>query len=401
MKVCRFCGCNGMHEILDLGHQPPSNSFVTQEDLNIPELYYPLKLFVCDTCWLVQIQESKSTRHIFDKDYIYYSSDSKDNVNHAKEYCDMILKRFPSIKNVLEIGSNDGYMLQWFKKSGKIVSGIDPSSGPAAVAWKKGIPTYEAFFTYYWASKTMHKYDLICGINVLNHQGDINDFVKGLACALAPGGVITFEFPHLMRMTQECQFDTIYHEHLNYYSLYTIDSIFSRHGLSIFDVDELPKHGGSLRVYATKEMCPPSNKAHEIMGWEIDYGILTLCFYKDFGRNVAITRNDIQRAIHSMFGAGKSVVAYGAAAKASVLMNYCGFDKQNIKYIADKSPHKIGKYLPGSHIPVKDPETIRITKPDYVLITAWNLQEEIMEQLAYIKSWGGKFIIPLPDFKII
>ncbi len=401
MRTCRFCGSDGMHEILDLGHQPPSNSFLEKEDLNKQEITYPLKVFVCDTCWLVQIPELKSTREIFNADYIYYSSDSPANVSHAKEYCSMILDRFPHIKNVLEIGSNDGYMLQWFKKAGRNVTGIDPARGPAEIAWRKGIPTYEAFFSHGWSTNDPKKYDLICGINVLNHQGDINDFVSGLANALAPHGIITFEFPHLMNTVQGCQFDTIYHEHLNYYSLYALDSIFTRHGLCIFDLDELPEHGGSLRIYARKGLMPPSDKCKKIMGWEIDYGIATLCYYKDFGRNVAIARNDIQRSIFSIFGAGKTVVAYGAAAKASVLMNTCGFDKENILYVADKSPHKVGRYLPGSHIPVKGPEIIQLTKPDYVLITAWNLQKEIMEQLAYIKGWGGKFIIPLPELKII
>ncbi|HPE06271.1 MAG TPA: class I SAM-dependent methyltransferase [Smithellaceae bacterium] len=398
---CRFCNNKGMHEILDLGHQPPSNSFLTKEQLREPEVHYPLKLFVCDKCWLVQIPETKKAQEIFTEDYAYYSSESPANVSHAKDYCEMMLKRFPKITTVMEIGSNDGYMLQWFKKAGCEVFGIDPAEGPAEIAHSKGIDVECSFFTERLASFFDERFDLICGINVLNHQPDINDFVSGLNIALAPGGYITFEFPHLMHMVEKRQFDTIYHEHLNYYSLYTLDSIFIRHGLYIFDVDELPKHGGSLRIYATKEKRAPSNKAKEIIGWEIDYGIATLDYYKSFGRDVAITKNNIQRSIYSICGAGKSVIAYGAAAKCSVLMNCCGFDKQNISYVADKSPHKIGKYLPGSHIPVKDPETIRITKPDYVLITAWNLQEEIMEQLAYIKSWGGKFIIPLPDFKII
>lgn len=400
MRYCRFCGNEGLHGILNLGHQPPSNSFLTKEQLDGPETHYPLKLFVCDKCWLVQIPEIKLTKDIFTEDYVYYSSESPANVSHAQEYCKMIMDRY-NPKTVLEIGSNDGYMLQWFNEAGCDVSGIDPAEGPARVAWRKGIPTYMSFFTNAWASQRKVKYDLICGINVLNHQPQINDFVRGLETALAPNGVITFEFPHLMRMIEQCQYDTIYHEHLNYYSLNTIDEIFSRHGLTIFDVDELPEHGGSLRIYASRTKYPLTNKCKEIIGWEIDYGTRAIEYYHQFARNVGQSRTDLIRSIRRKNDDGAIVVAYGAAAKANTLINYCGFNRDDIAYITDRSPHKIGKYLPGSHIPVKDPETIRITKPDYVLITAWNLQEEIMEQLAYIKSWGGKFIIPLPDFKII
>jgi SAM-dependent methyltransferase len=401
MKTCRFCKGKGMHEVLDLGHQPPSNSFLTEEQLREPETHYPLKLFVCDTCWLVQIPETKMARDIFTDDYVYYSSESPANVSHAKEYCEMMMKRFSNIKTVLEIGSNDGYMLQWFKEAGCEVGGVDPAEGPARNAWRRGVPTSTAFFSDSWARKFGTRFDLICGINVLNHQPDINDFVSGLNIALAPGGYITFEFPHLMHLIEKRQFDTIYHEHLNYYSLNTIDAIFRRHGLYIFDVDELLEHGGSLRIYASNTEFPASDKCREIIGWEIDYGACTIGYYNQFARNVGQSKIDLVRSIRRKNDDGSIIVAYGAAAKANTLINYCGFNQDDIKYIADRSPHKIDKFLPGSHIPVRDPKTIQLTRPDFVLITAWNLKYEIMEQLDFIKNWGGRFIIPIPELEII
>lgn len=390
-----------MHKILDLGNQPPSNSFLTEEQLGQIEAYYPLKLFVCDTCWLVQLQETKKVNEIFIEDYAYYSSESPANVSHAKAYCEMMLKRFPKIKTVLEIGSNDGYMLRWFKDAGCDVSGIDPAAGPAKNAWRIGVPTYVSFFSDSWATQNQFRYDLICGINVLNHQPDINDFVSGLNIALAPEGYVTFEFPHLMSMIEKCQFDTIYHEHLNYYSLNSIDEIFRRHGLYIFDVDELPEHGGSLRIYASNTEFPASDKCREIIGWEIDYGVCTLGHYKQFTEAVNIVKNELRSFICRARNSGSTIVAYGAAAKANTLINSCRFNQDDIQYIADRSPHKIGKFLPGSHIPVRDPRIIQLTRSDFVLITAWNLKDEIMQQLDFIKAWGGKFIIPIPELEVI
>ena len=406
MRKCRFCESTELRGVLDLGFHPPSNAFLTREQMERGYPVSPLRLYVCEECFLVQIDESVPVSDIFTDNYVYYSSESPANVTHAKAYCDMMLERFPNIKHVLEIGSNDGYMLQHFKERGCRVMGIDPATGPAAIANKKGIPTVIAFFNAKNAAMSVGVADLICGINVLNHQSNINDFVEGLKIALAPEGIITFEFPHLSQMIEKCEWDTIYHEHLNYYSLFTIMQIFSENGLFIFDVDEIPEHGGSLRIYARhaeEELLqfPPTLKLQILLQKELDAGVNTAAYYRRFAAKVNESREQIRRFIDYVHEYDMTVMIYGAAAKANTLLNYCGLTSADIYFAADRSPHKIGKYMPGSHVPVVSPDEIASIRPNYVLITARNLKDEIMEQLKFIREWNGKFVVPIPSLEVL
>lgn len=390
---CRFCGKKGIHSILNLGHQPFSNSFLTKEQLNEPETYHPLELVICDSCWLVQIKRAPKASEIFKDDYVYHSSQSPANVSHAKEYTDMITKRF-GIKSVVEIGSNDGYMLQHFKEKGINVLGVDPATECANEAIQKGIPTLIDFFSRSLARRTVRA-DLICGINVLAHQPDINDFVSGLKYALNPGGIITFEFPHLKKMIDGLQFDTVYHEHYYYFSLMTIMAIFERHLLEVFDVDEIPEHGGSLRIYARhKGDGSRSDRVAKVL--KDEEPMRSVDYYADFQRKVNKIYYDFVNHAYA-----SNLIAYGAAAKANTFINYCRLDSKLLPFVVDRSPFKQGKFLPGSHIPVFDEEMIKRVKPEYVLITAWNLKEEIMKQLSYIRSWNGKFVVAIPRLEIL
>jgi hypothetical protein len=392
--------------MVDLGHQPPSNSFLTEDQLNEPETYYPLKVYVCEKCFLVQLPESKKVSEIFNETYPYYSSQSPANVQHAKEYVEMMVKRFGFNRDsrIIEIGSNDGYLLQWFKKKGCKVLGFEPASGPGLEAEKSGIPTLGEFWGKKIASEALHKYNLICGINVLNHQPDLNDFVEGLPIHLAPTGVITFEFPHLMKMVEGVQFDTIYHEHLNYFSFTTICNIFKAHGLEVFDVDEIPEHGGSLRIYAQhdhgNQIVGPG--VFELRDREWQQDMRELDYYQGFQRHVDAIKTDLVRFLFDAQRAEKIVVGYGAAAKGNTLLNYCKIGSEQVICIVDRSPHKQELYLPGSHIKVVDERSgIRIIKPDYILILAWNLKEEIVKQLDYTREWECKFVIPIPKLEVI
>lgn len=420
MKKCKFCGSN-TELFVDLGHAPPSGSFLTKEQLDQPEVYYPLRVYVCTTCWLVQSPEHKKASEIFAEDYVYYSSQSPANVSHAKKYCEMMCKRFlfPAPypekiykrPNVLEIGSNDGYMLQWFKEVGCNVHGVDPASGPAAVAMEKGIPTSTAFFGKQFANE--HKwgiyntnpvniYDLICGINVLNHQPDINDFVAGLKIALAPEGIITFEFPHLMNLIDECQFDQMYHEHYEYYSFMAIFDIFRRHGLEIFDVDKIPEHGGSLRIYAEhgdSKPYPCSDRISAMFHEEYAKGMNHINYYVGFQNRINNIKNDL---LDFLIGASCwQICAYSAPHKGNTLLNYCGIKPDLLPFVVDISPHKQGRFLPGSHIPIYDEHYMKKLQPDYVLVLAWNLKHEIMEQLKYIREWNGKFVVAIPELEVL
>ena len=407
-KLCNLCQNELTHVFLDLGHQPPSNAFLTKEQLDEPEVTYPLKVFVCEKCWLVQVPEYKHHADIFKEDYPYYSSQSPSNVSHAKEYADMITKRFKP-KRVMEIGSNDGYMLQWFKEKGIKVLGWEPSRGPCDVADRKGILTMPTFFNKSTA-QGFDTADLICGINVLAHQPDLNDFIAGLKIALAPDGVITMELPHLMRLVEGCQFDTIYHEHYSYFSLSSITLAFLWHKLQVFDVEEFPTHGGSIRIYVQHEegphkLCP---SVGDLLLLEQDSGMKRLEYYQGFQEEVDKIKHDLIRFLSCKISMHREilcsphkVVAYGAAAKGNTLLNYCGIKSDMVHFVVDKSPYKIGKYLPGSHIRVCDPNFIRIHKPNYVLILPWNLKDEIIKQLDYIKEWGGEFIIPVPQLEVL
>lgn len=402
---CRFCQNQLTHEFIDLVNSPPSNSFLSLEELNQPEVFYPLKLFVCEKCLLVQIDEYKKSEEIFSDEYAYFSSFSSTWLEHARRYVEMVTARLGLNKEsfVIEIGSNDGYLLQYFKEKNIPCLGIEPAKSTADVARDKGVEVITEFFDVKLAERLVkegRKADLILGNNVLAHVPDINNFVEGLKILLEKNGVITLEFPHLMRLVEENQFDTIYHEHFSYLSFHTVTRIFSEHGLVLFDVDELPTHGGSLRIYAMQE----EDRSHEItpnvkflLDKEFSVGINDLSYYSDFQEKADKIKYDLLSFLLAQKREGKKVIAYGAAAKGNTLLNYCGIKKDLIQFVVDASPHKQGKFLPGSHIPVVAECEIRRLKPDFVLILPWNIREEIIQQLKYIREWGGNFVLPIPE----
>lgn len=409
MKVnhCRFCGKPLTHTFVDLGVNPLSNSFIAPEKYNSMEPFYPLHAYVCDDCLLVQLEDYKSPGDIF-QDYVYFSSFSSSWLEHCRNYVDIVVKMFGlnSDSHVVEIASNDGYLLQYFKSRGIPVLGIDPAENVAKIANDKGIPTETAFFGTDKARELRGRgisADLTAANNVLAHVPDINDFVEGFNILLNTDGVATFEFPHLLRLIDQTQFDTIYHEHFSYISLTAAMKIFAAHNLEIFRVDELPTHGGSLRLYVQH-----SGAIHEIhssvsriLDQEKNAGLLEIGTYERFSDKVKSLKRSLLSLLISLKNDGKNIVAYGAAAKGNTLLNYCGIRTDFIDYVMDKSPHKQGLYLPGSRIPVYEPEKISATKPDYVLILPWNLTHEITQQLSFIREWGGKFIVPVPEPKIL
>ncbi len=406
---CRFCGHMLSHQLIDLACAPPSNSFLTEDQLNEPEVYYPLKLFVCDACFLVQTDEYKNSTEIFNSEYLYFSSFSKTWLDHARNYAEMMVKRFGYDKRnrVIEIASNDGYLLQYFREKGIPVLGIEPAAGTAAAAETKGIETIVEFFGKALAKRLAgqgNKADLLIGNNVLAHVPDLNDFVAALKIALKPTGIITMEFPHLMQLIDRCQFDTIYHEHFSYLSLLTVRSIFQKHDLEIFGVEELATHGGSLRIFAkhaedrTKTISPGVSA---LLEKETAKGINSIGYYTGFQARVDGIKYELLKFLIEQRQNGKRVVAYGAAAKGNTLLNYCGIRKDLLEFVVDASPYKQGKYLPGSHIPVVSEKEIKKSDPDFVIILPWNIQEEIIAQLEYIRAWGGKFVIPIPHIQII
>ena len=405
---CRFCNTPLHHEFIDMVNSPASNSFLAEEELNEPEVYYPLKLYVCDQCFLVQIDEYKKSDDIFNQDYVYFSSYSKSWLAHAKKYVDMITERLDLNleSHVIEIGSNDGYLLQYFRKKRIPCLGIEPSANTAQAAREKGIDTLEEFFGVELAESLAEegkKVDLIIGNNVLAHVPNINHFVAGLKIALKNNGVVTMEFPHLMRLVEESQFDTIYHEHLSYFSFCTVQRIFSKHGLTLFDVEELPTHGGSLRIYARHQEDSAwaiSSNVNAIQECELVAGMDDLSYYQGFQNKADTVKYSLLSFLLEQKQSGAKVVGYGAAAKGNTLLNYCGVKKDLIRFVVDVSPHKQGKVLPGSHIPVVKEDEITRLKPDYVLILPWNIQDEIMDQLNYIRKWSGKFVVPIPEIKI-
>jgi len=405
---CRFCGEKLTHEFIDLGNAPPSNAFLIKDQLNEPEVFYPLKLFVCDSCFLVQIDEYKKSTDIFDSGYVYFSSFSRTWLAHAKQYADMMIEKYGYDQNsrIIEIASNDGYLLQYFKERGIPSLGIEPAEGTAVEARKKGIETIVDFFARRLAQSLADqgkKADLLIGNNVLAHVPDLNDFVAGIKIVLKPAGIITMEFPHLMQLVDNCQFDTIYHEHFSYLSFMTVRSIFKNHGLELFDVEELPTHGGSLRIFAkhaedlTRII---SENVNALLEKEMLRGLNAMAYYRGFQKKADQIKYDLLNFLIEQRKSSKKVVAYGAAAKGNTLLNYCGVRKDLIAFVVDASPYKQGKYLPGSHIPVVNEEEIKKYKPDYILILPWNIKEEIMEQLSYIGKWGGRFVVPIPEIKV-
>jgi hypothetical protein len=405
---CRFCGSELQQVFLDLGLSPLANTYLKEEDLQREEPQFPLLVYVCGECFLVQLEEWESPENIFG-DYAYFSSYSESWLRHAKAYVGMMIERFgfnPDSK-VVEIASNDGYLLQYFVDRGIPVLGIEPARNVAEVARSRGIPTRVDFFGE-WTARTLRREglraDLLIGNNVLAHVPSLNDFVKGLKIVLAEQGIVTMEFPHLMRLCADCQIDTIYHEHFSYFSLIAVEKIFAAHGLELFDVEELPTHGGSLRIFAQHKRGgrqPVSKRVEELRKREIKAGYADLSGYLAFEERAVQMREKLIEFLVTAKQAGKRVVGYGAPAKGNTLLNYCGITSDLVEYTVDRSPHKQGRFLPGTHIPIYEPERINATKPDYILILPWNLQDEIIGQLSFARTWGAQFVVPIPEAHIV
>ena len=403
---CRFDALPLSAVFVDLGFCPPSNSYLLKEQLNNSEAYYPLKLYVSDRTFLVQVDELKSAHEIFSEDYAYFSSFSKSWLKHAENYVEMMVSRFGIDKDwqVVELASNDGYLLQYFKQRGVPVLGVDPSLSVATAARQKGIDTRVDFFGTELVNQLTAagvRADLLLGNNVLAHVPDLNDFVGGMKVLLSEDGIITMEFPHLMNLVDGVEFDTIYHEHFSYFSFYTVIKIFAAHGLEIFDVDEIPTHGGSLRIYAQHTNGPQSvsPNVNALLEKEKKKGMQTLEYYKGFQDKVDQVKIGLLKFLIEQKEAGKKVAAYGAAAKGNTLLNFCGVRGDFISFVVDACDYKQGHYLPGSHIPIVSEDRIREEKPDYIVILPWNLKDEIVEQLSYIREWGGQFVIPIPKLR--
>jgi len=406
---CRFCAAPLRHTFVDLGMSPLCQKHLRPEQLGAMEPFYPLHARVCARCFLVQLEEIVSPEAIFgDGEYAYFSSYSASWLDHARRYVDAMCARFALGAGdlALEVASNDGYLLQYFVARGVRVLGVEPASNTAAAARERGVETLVRFFGRETADAIVSKWghaQHLTANNVLAHVPDINDFVAGIARVLAPEGVATLEFPHLMRLVEGNQFDTIYHEHFSYLSLGTVLEIFAAHGLAIFDVEELPTHGGSLRVFAahagaTRHARTPAVEA--LLAVEARAGLRSLDYYADFGERVEATKRGLLAFLIEARAAGKRIAGYGAPGKGNTLLNYCGIRTDFLDYTVDRSPHKQGGFLPGTHVPIRAPEEILRTRPDYVLILPWNLREEIMEQMSAIRSWGGRFVVPIPEVRV-
>lgn len=400
---CRFCDAPLRHTFVDLGASPMANSYVEQGHADDPEVLYPLHVYVCERCFLVQLREFESPEKIFG-DYAYFSSYSDSWLAHAKAYVEKVVTQLGlgPMSRVMEIASNDGYLLRYFKEHGIPVLGIEPARNVAEAAQRLDIPTRIQFFGTATARKIVEEglqADLLIGNNVLAHVPELNDFVVGMKIVLAPDGVITMEFPHLLRLMRENQFDTIYHEHFSYFSFLTAERVFARHGLRLFDVEELPTHGGSLRIYAChadNSEKPSTGRTDSLRNTERSAGLDRLAGYSAFAGEVKETKRRLLDFMTTAKRDGKQVVGYGAPAKGNTLLNYCGIRQDLLEYTVDRNPHKQGRLLPGSRIPIFPPERIPETRPDYILILPWNLKEEIMTQLAAARSWGAKFVVPIP-----
>jgi 2-polyprenyl-3-methyl-5-hydroxy-6-metoxy-1,4-benzoquinol methylase len=406
---CRFCKSELTDVFIDLINSPASNSFLSKEELNEPEVFFPLKVYTCRNCFLVQIDEYKKSDAIFDDKYVYFSSFSTSWLAHAKKYVDMMIERFKfsATSQVIEIASNDGYLLQYFKEKNVPVLGIEPTANTAEVAKSKGIDSVNDFFGSALAKQLAAKgtkADLLLGNNVLAHVPDIVDFVTGMKTILNDNGVITMEFPHLMQLVDNNQFDTVYHEHFSYLSFFTVKQIFASVGLEMFDVQEIPTHGGSLRIFAkhkedtSKEISP---NVQALLDKEIGKGINTLKYYEDFQQKAAKVKLAFTGFLIQQKLSNKRVAGYGAAAKGNTLLNFCGIKSDLVEFVVDANPHKQNKWLPASHIPVVNESFLKESKPDYVVIFPWNLKDEIVKQLHYIKDWGGKFVVPIPELEVI
>ena len=406
---CRFCSHELQHSVVDLGMSPLCQKHIKPEQKNEMERFYPLHAYVCHHCWLMQLEEFASPEEIFAEDYAYFSSFSDSWLQHARDYSELMVDRFGIGQEdfVVELASNDGYLLQWFVKKNIPVLGVEPAQNVAEVARNKGIPTENVFFGVQTARQLSQQYgkaNLLLGNNVLAHVPDIKDFVAGMKIMLAEHGVITMEFPHLQRLIEGNQFDTIYHEHFSYLSFVAVNRIFAHHGIRLFDVEELSTHGGSIRIYgrhSEDEAKAVSERVYALLEREKRLGFESLEFYSDFAEKVKETKRKLVEFLIQAKREGKSVVGYGAPGKGNTLLNYCGIRTDFLDYTVDRSPHKQGNYLPGTHIPIYSPEKIAETHPDYVLILPWNLKEEIARQMAFIYKWGGQFVVPIPEVQVL
>jgi SAM-dependent methyltransferase len=406
MAACRFCAAPLRHTLVDLGAQPLCESFLAPEQLGEMEPFYPLHARVCERCFLVQVEDCVRPEAIF-TEYAYFSSYSDTWLAHARAYVEMITARLGlgATSRVVELGSNDGYLLQYFVARGIPALGVDPAKNVAARAIARGVPTVTELFGRGTARDLVaagRTADLICGANVLAQVPDVNDFVAGIALLLAPAGTVTIEFPHLLRLLAENQFDTIYHEHFSYFSLDTAERIFAAHGLAVFDVDELPTHGGSLRIYAraTGAAPPVTERVRALRAREAAAGLDRLETYASFAERVHETKRRLLDFLIAARRKGHRIAGYGAPGKGNTLLNYCGIRTDFVEYTVDRNPYKHGRFLPGTRIPIFPPERIAETRPDYVLILPWNLKDEIMAQLGSIRSWGGQFVVPIPDVTV-
>lgn len=405
--ACRACGAALTHIFADLGASPLANSFLSAEDLERMEPFYPLKAYVCAACLLVQLPAHQSAESIF-REYAYFSSYSESWLEHCRRFAEAAVARFGLGPHslVVEVASNDGYLLQFFRQAGIRVLGIEPARNVARVAEERGIPTEVEFLGKETARALAHsgrRADLLVANNVLAHVPELNDFIGGLATLLKPDGVLTLEFPHLQQLVEHTEFDTIYHEHFSYFSLLSAAAALRRHGLEVFDVDEIPTHGGSLRVYAAHAAAarPRSAAPGHVLEAEKAAGLGSLAGYASFDERMRAAKHELLAFLIRERQRGRTLVGYGAPAKGNTLLNYCGIRTDFIEYTVDRSPHKQGRYLPGSRIPIHHPERIRETRPDYVLILPWNLRDEIVEQMRHVREWGGRFVIPIPRPEVL
>jgi len=406
---CRHCNAPLNLQFVDLGSSPPSNAYLTKDKLTAPEKWYPLRVLACAQCWLVQTEDFTQAEELFDAEYAYFSAFSSSWLEHCKQYVNDMVELFELSSNshVVEVAANDGYLLQYVKSSGIPCTGVEPTASTAAAAREKGIDIIEAFFGEKLAREMVDKglsADLTAANNVLAHVPDINDFVKGFATLLKPAGVSTFEFPHLLQLVLQNQFDTIYHEHFSYLSLIAVSAIFEKSGLQIFDVQELPTHGGSLRVFAQRSdtgQRSVSPSVERVLAAEVSNGLQSDSMCRGFQRKSEVVKNDFLEFLLLAKKQGKKVAAYGAAAKGNTLMNYAGVKSDLISFVVDKNPAKQGKYMPGSRIPIVAEDALKKFQPDYIVILPWNIKQEVRTQLSYVREWGGKFVTAVPKLEVL
>lgn len=405
---CRHCQALLRHRFLDLGHAPPSNAYLAVDDLQRPERYYPLRLWVCDGCWLVQTEDYAQAGDLFDADYAYFSSTSSNWLEHARSYAERMCEQLAlgADSLVIEVASNDGYLLKNFRAAGIPCLGIEPTEKTADAAQQLGIRVIREFFGEYLGKRLAsdgQQADLLIGNNVFAHVPDINDFARGLKAVLKPGGTLTLEFPHLLSLIEQVQFDTVYHEHFSYLSLYSAQHVLAAAGLRIADVEELPTHGGSLRIYVfhADDLRPDSPAVAALLAVEVLAGLRNLDTYYAFQSRVDRLKNDLLAFLIEQKRAGLNVVAYGAAAKGNTILNYAGVKPDLLPLVFDVAPSKQGKFLPGSHIPICPPQEIAKVRPDLLLILPWNIAAEVMQQNASIREWGGRFVVAVPRLEVI